>query len=73
MSKVSHTISRAATLRVTRAASHLNQAGKQLAAATSAAPDRYHQQRLRRLLADLRELSLPIAGLASSLERGGGQ
>jgi len=73
MPQVSHTFSRAASLRVARAASHLNQAGRQLSAATHAAPDRYHQQRLRRLLVDLRELSLPIAGLAASLERGGGR
>lgn len=73
MHQVSHASNRAASLRVARAASHLHQAGKQLAAASHAAPDRYHQQRLRRLLADLRELSLPVAGLASSLERGGGQ
>lgn len=62
---------RAASLHITRAASHLNQAGRQLAAATQTAPDRYHQQRLRRLLADLHELSKPVAGLAHSLERGG--
>ena len=73
MHQVSHRFSRAASLRVARAASHLNQAGRQLAAATHAAPDRYHQQRLRRLAADLRELSLPLAGLVSSIERGGGQ
>jgi len=64
---------RAASIRLARAASHLHQAGKQLAAATQAAPDRYHQQRLRRLAVDLRELSLPLAGLGSSLNRGGGQ
>jgi hypothetical protein len=73
MERVSHRFNRAASIRVARAASHLNQAGRQLAAATQAAPDHYHQQRMRRLLADLRELSLPIAGLASSLQRGGGQ
>lgn len=73
MSRVSHNFNRVASVRVARAASHLNQAGRQLAAATDAAPDRYHRQRLRRLLADLRALSLPVAGLASSLERGGGR
>lgn len=70
MSKVSHIFSRAASHRVARAVSHLNQAGEQLTAATRAA-DRYHQQRLRRLAADLRELSQPLAGLVSSLHRGG--
>lgn len=73
MPQVSHTSSRAASIRVARAASYLHQAGQQLTAATNAAPDRYHQQRLRRLLADLRELSQPVEGLVSSLERGGGQ
>jgi hypothetical protein len=73
MSRVSHTFNRDASLRVARAASHLHQASKQLAAATNAVPDRYHQRQLRRLLADLRGLSLPFACLASSLQRGGGR
>jgi hypothetical protein len=73
MSKVSHTLSLAASRHIARVASHLNQAGKQLSAATQAAPNRYHQQRLRRLLADLRGLSLPVDNLASSLQRRGGQ
>lgn len=72
MPQVSHTSNRAASLRVARAASHLHQAGKQLAAATQAAPNRYHRDRLHRLLVDLRELALPVTGLVSSLERGGG-
>jgi len=73
MPQVSHTSNRAASIRVSRAASHLNQAEKQLAAASEAAPDRHLQQRLRRFAVDLRELSLPLAGLALSLHRGGGQ
>ena len=73
MPKVSHTFNRAASLRVARASFHLHQAGYQLAAATNATPDRYHQQRLRRLVADLRELSEPLAGLVSSLGRAGSQ
>ena len=70
MSEVSHTLNRAASIHLARVASHLTQAGKQLSAATHAVPDRYHQQRLRRLAVDLRELSLPLMGLVSSLERG---
>jgi hypothetical protein len=66
-------LNRAASLRVARAVSHIQRAGQQLTAATNAAPDRYHQKRLRRLSVDLRELSQPLAGLVSSLERGGGQ
>ena len=71
MSKVSHTNDRAASLRLTRAVSHLNQAGRQLAAATVAAPSRYHQKQIRRLSVDLRTLSAPIEGLASFLEKAG--
>lgn len=72
MPQVSHTPNHAASIRLARVASHLHQAGKQLAIATRGA-DRYHRQRLRRLLDDLRELSLPIASLVSSLTRGGGR
>jgi hypothetical protein len=64
---------RAASLRIARALSHLQQAGRQLRAATHAAPTRYHQQQLRRLTVDLRALSAPIEGLASFLERKGGR
>ena len=73
MSRVSHISHRAATVRLVRAASHLRQAGKHLTAASHAAPDRHLQKRLRRISADLNELSLPLASLVSSLERGGGQ
>jgi hypothetical protein len=66
-------LTRAASLRVARAASHLNQAVRQLTAATHAAPSRYHQQQLRRLAVDLRVLSEPIEGLATFLKRGGGR
>jgi len=71
MSQVDHTSNHVASIRLARVASHLHQAGRQLAAATHAAPNRYHQQRLRRLAADLRTLSAPIEWLASLLERGG--
>lgn len=71
MGQISHRSNRAASVRVARVAYFLHQAAKQLSAASHSAPDRYHQQRLLRLLADLRELSLPLAGLVSSLGRGG--
>lgn len=64
---------RSASLRLARAESLLNQAGRQLNAAIHAAPDRYQQQRLRRLLSDLRELSSPLAGLISYLVGWGGR
>lgn len=71
MSKVSHSPAVTAR-RVASAARFLSQAGKQLTAATRPA-GRYHQQRLRGLLVDLRELSSPVADLVSSLECRGGQ
>ncbi len=71
MSRVSHTSDCAASIRLARAVSHLQQAGKELSAATQAAPDRYHQKQLRSLAVDLRTLSMPITGIATSLERGG--
>ena len=72
MDRVWHNSSRTASLRLARAVSHIQQAGQQISAAINVAPDRYHQQRLRRLEVDLRELSSPIAGLATILSRGGG-
>ena len=71
MERVWHNSSLAASKRLARAVSHLQRAGKQLSAATHAAPNRYHQKQLRRLAIDLRELSQPIAGIASTLARGG--
>jgi len=73
MAQASHTSSRAASLRLARAVSHLQRAEQQLTAATHAAPSRHHQKQLRDIAVDLRALSGPIAGLASFLERRGGQ
>lgn len=70
MDKVSHTSNRTASIRLSRAVCHLRRAGQQLSAATHAAP-RYHQKQLRNLIADLRQVSSPIAGLALFLARGG--
>jgi hypothetical protein len=71
MQRVSHTPNRAASIHLARVVSYLHRAGQQLTAATHTAPNRYHQQQLRRLIVDLRELSSPIAGLASVIARGG--
>ena len=60
-----------ASIRLARAISHLQRAGQHLNAATYAAPNHYHQKQLRRLAVDLRTLSAPILGLASSLEHRG--
>lgn len=73
MNRVSHTSNRAASLRLERAVSHIHRAGQLISAATHAAPNRYHQDQLRRLAVDLRALSAPIEGLASFLEHGGGR
>jgi len=73
MHQVSHRFNHAASHHLARVAAYINQAGRHLSDASRSAPDRYHERRLRRLLADLRTLSEPLAGLASSLERGGGQ
>lgn len=72
MRQFSHRHNRGASLRVERAAYHLNSAGQHHAAFTRFARNRHHQQRLRHFLVDLRELSLPLAGLgvAASLELG---
>jgi hypothetical protein len=58
-----------ASKKLVRVVTNLNRAGQQLVAATHAAP-RHHQKQLRNLVADLRQLSSPIAGLASFLARG---
>lgn len=63
----------AASLRLARAASHLNQAGQQLAAARNAAPDRHNREKLHRLARDLQELSQPVARMVAALEREGGR
>jgi hypothetical protein len=73
MRQVSHTVNSTATLRLARAVSHLHQAGTQLTAVINAAPSRYHQRQIRRLIVDLRTFSAPIESLASFLERAGDQ
>ena len=55
-----------------RAEIHLKLAARQISAASRAA-DRYYRQRLSSPFADLRELSLPVDGHRSSLQRGGGR
>lgn len=70
MNTVDHKAERAASRRLSRAVSHLQQAGQQLTAATQVEPNRYHQQQLRRLTVDLRAIAVPIEGFASFLKRG---
>ena len=67
--KSSHT----ASLRLARVASHLNQAGKQLAAARNAAPDRHSREKLFRLARDLQELSQPVARIVAAIKGGDGR
>jgi hypothetical protein len=62
---------RSASLRLERVASHLNQAGQQLAAAGNAALDRHNREKLYRLARDLEEFSQPVARMVAALERGG--
>jgi len=62
-----------ASLRLARAASHLQRAGQQLAAAKNGAVDRHNRDKLYRLERDIRELSQPIAQMMAALERGGGR
>jgi hypothetical protein len=71
MFKVSHTKDNAASIRLARVASHLNQAGREFTAAFQAAPDRYHRNQLHNLTLDLRELTSSIATIVDSLKRGG--
>ncbi len=62
-----------ASIRLARVIHILDQAGKDLIAARHAVPDHYHQKQLHNLMIDLRELTIPIAGIVASLERGGRQ
>ena len=66
-------LNRAASVRLARAVSHLQQARQHLTAATHAASNRYYENRLRRFALDLRAFSEPVEGLASFLEHGGGR
>lgn len=61
---------RAASRRLERAITLLHRAGRQLDAASHAAPDRFHRDRLYNLALGLRELSLPLARIASRLQKG---
>jgi hypothetical protein len=70
MVRVFHKFNRSASVRLARAVSRLQRAGKELLAATRATPDRYHQEQLRDLVTEVRTLSNPLAGIVTSLERG---
>lgn len=71
MRRVEHISNRAASRRLARAVALLDRAGEQLSAASQAAPDRYHRNKLHTLAVGLRDLSLPLSRIASVLERGG--
>ena len=49
----------------------LTRAGRQLESASQAAPDRFNRDRLYFLATGLRELSLPLARIASRLQKRG--
>ena len=63
--------SRIASRRLTRAVTLLTRAGRQLYCASLAAPDRFNRDRLHFFADGLRELSLPLARIASRLEKAG--
>ena len=62
---------RIASRRLERAVVLLARAGKQLDGASQAASDRHNRNRLYRLATGLREFTIPLARLASYLQRGG--
>jgi len=70
MQRFDHTLNRAASRHLARAASLLNRAEHHLSAASSAAPDRYHQRQLHGLAHDLREIDAPLSQLSSALDSG---
>jgi hypothetical protein len=71
MRSSSHSHAPAASRRLRRALSYLQQAGRQLAAASRAATSHHQQEQLLRSRTDLAKLCSPLAGLAISLARGG--
>jgi hypothetical protein len=71
MSKVNHIAPSAASRHIARAASLLNRAGHHLSAASSTAPDHYHQEQLKGLAFDLRRLDAPLSHLSYSVLSGG--
>lgn len=62
---------RFATRRLSKAVTLLFRAGKQLEAASRAAPDKYSADRLRFFATGLRDVTLPLHQIASRLEKGG--
>jgi hypothetical protein len=71
MNRVEHTPKRAASRHIARAASLLNRAEHHLSAASSTAPDHYHQEQLKGLAFDLRRLDGPLSHLSYSVLAGG--
>jgi hypothetical protein len=70
MRRVEHTSNNDARLRLARVVRLLNRAGEQLQAARHASDDRYHRNALNEIVIGLRDVSLPLSRIASSLKRG---
>lgn len=68
MHRVSHTVNRAASVRLAHAAYLLTRAEHHLSAASSLTPDRYHRDRLSYLSYDLRSIYTPLTAIAQALE-----
>jgi hypothetical protein len=64
------TSARIASRRLNRAVSLLCRAGQQLDDAASLAPDKFHRNRLYVFASGLRDLAIPLARIASHLQRG---
>ena len=64
---------RFASRRLSKAVTLLHSAGRQLDAASRAAPDKYHPDRLRFFATGLRDVTLPLYRIASRLEKAGKQ
>ena len=62
---------RTASRRLIRAVRFLTRAGRQLDAASRLAPDKFNSDRLHLFATGIRDLSLPLARIASRLDKGG--
>ncbi len=64
------TSARIASCRLNRAVSLLSRAGRQLDDASRFAPSKFHRDRLYVFASGLRDLAIPLARIASHLQRG---
>jgi hypothetical protein len=60
---------RVASRKLARSLAYLHSAERQMASASQAEPNRYHQDRLRFITDGLSELSIPLTRIVSRLER----